>query len=100
MGFLTLNAATAPHKAIDILEPLARQIRWQRFSSRLRFGFCLLAAFFVVLFVADISFGIRTLGLRMAAFAMLATACIGPVILWLHAWTARLDRVGLAQLLE
>src|SRR5437016_5459354 len=94
-------ALTSPSiKTADPLDQLTRRVRWKRWLGKLHRFAWLLAVTFMLCFLADVVFGLRTLSLRVASAITLGLAATLFAVDWITAWLVRLDRVGLAHLLE
>ena len=75
-------------------------MRWKRWLAKLHRLAWLLVVAFLAVFLADALLGLRTLSLRIAfGITLLLTATIF-VADWLTAWRVRVDRIGLAHLVE
>ena len=82
------------------LERLAQRVRWKKRIRVIHRFAWVLAVAVILLFLADLAFGVRTLGLRVtsAGMGLLATAAF--LTLWLRKSRLDDDALGLAQLLE
>jgi hypothetical protein len=86
--------------AADPLQRLARRIRWKRCIGKLHRFAWIVAVGFLLLYGADCLIGLRTLSLRIASAVGLVLAVSLFAADMIASWVVRLDRVGLAQLLE
>ena len=99
-GYPPLNSQLLQIDVVDPLHRLTRRVRWKRWLGKLNRFVWLLAVTFFLLFVADWFIGMRTLSLRVASGITVFLAVALFAIDAITAWLVRLDRVGLAHLLE
>lgn len=95
-----MNSPSPSTAVLDPLDRLTQRIRWKRWLGKLHRFAWMLAAVFFLLFLADCLCGMDTLSLRIASVAVLVLAGGKFLADWIVAWRVRLDRIGLAHLLE
>ncbi len=86
--------------AADPLYRLTRRIRSKRWVSKLHRFAWIVALAFLLLYGADCLIGLRTLSLRIASAVALVLAVSLFAADVIASWLVRLDRVGIAHLLE
>ncbi|HZZ80245.1 MAG TPA: hypothetical protein VFE62_17155 [Gemmataceae bacterium] len=88
------------HIGADPMQRLERRIRWKRFLTRLhRFTWFVVLAV-LLLFGIDFLVGLRTLTLRVASGALAVSSIAILCVDLIASWLMRLDRLGIAHVLE
>jgi hypothetical protein len=76
------------------------RVRWNRWLGKLRRSAWVVAAAFLLCFLTDAAFGMSPVVLQIASGCLLVLSALLLAVDWWTAWLGKLDRVGLAQLLE
>lgn len=95
-----MNATSDTTRLRDSLDRLALRVRWKRWLGRLHRFVWACAAALLLIYVADLTIGLRVWSLRVASGAVLAGAAVILILDLAKAWLGRLELVGLAHLLE